>query len=610
VTPLDRDKLERDKEVIMSQTRRISLLAALLLAASPLVRAGDGVWTTSGPAANVVTIAADASAPGVVYAATAHALYVSLDGGLSWRAGATTTGTVQALLVLPGSASTLLVGTDSGVFRSTDAAAHLEETDLTDSASSLTTDRFGSVIFAAAGANRQLTKSTDGGAHWSSPETVPVPDSLLSKITAIVLHPTRPNVSYAGLDVVMDYATAAISRTTDGGGTWETVADFGYGHYRPGIGALAIDPTDSDGVFGTTSYGGLVQSYDGNQWSYGTVPFYASTSALASDPGSQGVYAGTDVGVFHSAHNGSDWRTVGGELPDPAIRALAVEPGANRLHAATPSGVYDLDVPPAPAVEPCAPDAASLCLLGGRFRVRLTARNLRTGVFGPGTASAQGDRFGFFSLPEFTGDPALPEVLVKMVDATAAPGRSFWFFHTGLTTLPYLIEVQDTATGELRTFTNQGWLCGGADTSAFFAGGAGSAAAPAASAASSKASLLPAGTPGPLRLLGGRFEVTLAASDPKRDRSASGAAIPWNDRAGYFSLPDFTGDPSFPEVAVKMVDYTAVNGQFWFFFSGLTHLPYTLTVRDTVTGQVRTYQPDAPFCGGADTSAFVVAAGD
>ena len=76
------------------------------------------------------------------------------------------------------------------------------------------------------------------------------------------------------------------------------------------------------------------------------------------------------------------------------------------------------------------------------------------------------------------------------------------------------------------------------------------------------------------------------------------------DRYGYFSLPGFTGDSSFPEVYVKMVDYTAITGDFWFFHTGLTSLDYTLTVTDSVTGAVRTYEGAGDFCGAADVRAF------
>jgi hypothetical protein len=48
-----------------------------------------------------------------------------------------------------------------------------------------------------------------------------------------------------------------------------------------------------------------------------------------------------------------------------------------------------------------------------------------------------------------------------------------------------------------------------------------------------------------------------------------------------------TGDPSRPEVFVKMVD--AGGGSFLFFYSGLTHVDYAIKVFDSVTETEETY---------------------
>ena len=81
------------------------------------------------------------------------------------------------------------------------------------------------------------------------------------------------------------------------------------------------------------------------------------------------------------------------------------------------------------------------------------------------------DLFGYFSLPDFTGDPTYPEIFVKMADARTLPGASFWVFHTGLTDLEYTLRVTDQVTGVVRTYaggaTDGTSLCGTADTSAF-----------------------------------------------------------------------------------------------------------------------------------------------
>ena len=258
-----------------------------------------------------------------------------------------------------------------------------------------------------------------------------------------------------------------------------------------------------------------------------------------------------------------------------------------------------------PVIYPCVPAPDHLCslsLMSGRFQISVSASDADSGVLAVGQAVPQGDEFGYFSLPQLTGDPALPEVVVKMADATSlSPGGGwFWVFYSALTSLPYEITVTDTATGQVRTYWSDGF-CGGADTSAF----PGGAAAGAKKLSTVRTTLSASGDT--LSLLGNRFQATLTATNPRGGTTAPGAAIPQGDRFGYFSLPAFTGNPNFPEVFVKMIDATSLpGGDFWLFHTGLTDLRYTLTVTDSVTGAVKTYQNDpsdpARLCGGADTA--------
>ena len=91
--------------------------------------------------------------------------------------------------------------------------------------------------------------------------------------------------------------------------------------------------------------------------------------------------------------------------------------------------------------------------------VTLEARRSSTGATAAGRAIASGDRFGFFTLPGFTSDPTLPEVVVKMIDFQSM-NDSFIFFYTGLTSLDYTLTVTDQVTGEVRTFESPGDFCG------------------------------------------------------------------------------------------------------------------------------------------------------
>jgi hypothetical protein len=101
------------------------------------------------------------------------------------------------------------------------------------------------------------------------------------------------------------------------------------------------------------------------------------------------------------------------------------------------------------------------------------------------------------------------------------------------------------------------------------------------------------------------FTVTLSATDPHTGATATGVATQANDLWGYFSIPAITNNPGNPEVFVKLLDGTAINGEYWFFYGGLTNLEYTLTVTDSTTGAQKTYtKPAGSECGGSDTAAF------
>jgi len=102
------------------------------------------------------------------------------------------------------------------------------------------------------------------------------------------------------------------------------------------------------------------------------------------------------------------------------------------------------------------------------------------------------------------------------------------------------------------------------------------------------------------------FSVTLSARDQRTGRTGVGLALPQNDLFGYFAIPDITSNPSNPEVFVKLLDATSLNGFYWVFLGCLTDLEYTVTLRENSTGRVKTYTKPAGDvrCNEADTAAF------
>jgi len=115
----------------------------------------------------------------------------------------------------------------------------------------------------------------------------------------------------------------------------------------------------------------------------------------------------------------------------------------------------------------CAPNAVTLCLAGERFRVEVVARDPRSGRGVTGTAIPQNDVFGYFSLPELTGQIENPEVFVKVVDGRELNGK-FWIFYGGLTDLEFVLHVTDVETGAQRIYRKDaGGYCGSSDTDGF-----------------------------------------------------------------------------------------------------------------------------------------------
>ncbi|MEO8189643.1 MAG: hypothetical protein ABI682_04825 [Acidobacteriota bacterium] len=96
---------------------------------------------------------------------------------------------------------------------------------------------------------------------------------------------------------------------------------------------------------------------------------------------------------------------------------------------------------------PCTPDANSLCLNGGRFKVTATwqsATGSGTGTAIPGTSDT--GQFWFFSSQNV-------EMVVKVLNGCGFNQR-YWVFAGGLTNVFVTMTVTDAANGTVKTYTN------------------------------------------------------------------------------------------------------------------------------------------------------------
>jgi hypothetical protein len=275
-------------------------------------------------------------------------------------------------------------------------------------------------------------------------------------------------------------------------------------------------------------------------------------------------------------------------------------------------GQYDVALSGS-ALAPCVPTTTRFCLRGTRFAVDLT--------YSGGAASARPytPLSGFFTF----ANPDNLEVGVKILQPPSGP---WWVFHGPATAHAYTLTVFDTQTGAVRTYVKPASsLCGHADTTAFpalltpegladrsvglppwevepGASGPGALANEAfdqALAPFPEAGTLPprAGScvtgPTSVCLNGGRFQVeVLKGGTPQ---PADGLT----PLSGVFTF----ANPDNVEVVVKVLG--PATGQYWVFYSSLSHQSYEVRVTDTATGTVRTYaNPAGTYCGVADTDAF------
>lgn len=86
-----------------------------------------------------------------------------------------------------------------------------------------------------------------------------------------------------------------------------------------------------------------------------------------------------------------------------------------------------------------------------------------------------------------------------------------------------------------------------------------------------------------------RFEIRSQFSSPARHLNGAAAAAPLSPigitQGGVFAF--FSG--ANPEMLIKVLNACSLGGHYWVFFAAVTDVGFTVTVRDTVTGQSRTY---------------------
>ena len=181
-----------------------------------------------------------------------------------------------------------------------------------------------------------VLKSTNGGGSWQSFNEGLIADL---NINTIAIHPTDPNIVYAGT------LNGGVYKTSDGGTQWRAIG----GNFATDIRALAIDSTNPSIIYAGTEDQSVFLSTDaGETWkrSGAGMDPSASIHALVIDPTRPNVIWAGDVrsGVYVSPDGGKTWRRVNEGLRTRAVTALAISADGKTLYAATDGeGVFRLD---------------------------------------------------------------------------------------------------------------------------------------------------------------------------------------------------------------------------------------------------------------------------
>lgn len=310
----------------------MALFSISLLAGCALPWAGPR-FTPSGLTGRVVLalLAGDGS---TVLAGTDDGIYRSTDAGRTWQAA----GGLEPETTVPGlsrASDALYAATGRGAYRSDDAGATWRPL-----GDGLPRDEPLLCILADPGTPRRLVvgasrhglfRSDDGGATWT-PVSTGLPRDLA--VYALAADPGRPGRLLAGT------IGAGLFRSDDGGMTWQTAGSG----LPPVVHVFAIAGAGGGLALGTS--GGFFRSDDGGQtwrWSK-TALGHTRVVALASDPvDARRLVAGADDGVYQSRDGGQTWQRLGEGLPDGEhIGAVAIV-GRRVLAGAGP--VWALDQP-------------------------------------------------------------------------------------------------------------------------------------------------------------------------------------------------------------------------------------------------------------------------
>lgn len=299
-------------------------------------------------------LAIDPSAPATLYLGTEVGVYKSTDGGKKWiySAGLGTL-FISTLIIDPSNPDTVYAGTNGGVFKSANRGLswNLANTGLTAATVvNLVIDPSDpSTLYA--GTESGVFKSMFAGGGWSSSNNGLAYPSL----TTLAIAPSNPSLFFSAASYGRR-AGSQLFTSTDSAKSWKPASTSGIQSVNPEGGPpridfVAIDPSNSATRYIATTDRRLYKSTDsGNKWfranqlisSGSNLVFDISVSTLVIDPTNTAtLYAGNNSRVSKSTNAAESWVNASSGIPDSFhnILTLYIDPSQpTTLYAGTAGG--------------------------------------------------------------------------------------------------------------------------------------------------------------------------------------------------------------------------------------------------------------------------------
>jgi photosystem II stability/assembly factor-like uncharacterized protein len=289
---------------------------------------GGSSWTTlaSFPSIGGDHLVVRPDNPAILYAAggLTDLVYESLDGGATWTGlGASFLDGVELLAIDPHTPTHLYAGTRQGMFRWNGSSWSNVSTGIQwDVMESVAFDVVNSGVIYVGTGGGGIYKTVDGAATWQHAST----GLQALPMEAVAIDPVDPNKVYAATN-------GGLTSSTDGGANWSVVMS------RVASVAIIVDPSDPATIYSAGVFDGIDKTIDGGatwfeiETGLGLAPQFG---ALAMDPTDPDVlYGGLvfDKGLFKTVDGGASWTDIEGTLVGNDYYAIAVAPSA-------PSTVY------------------------------------------------------------------------------------------------------------------------------------------------------------------------------------------------------------------------------------------------------------------------------